>query len=82
MPAVIDEAVVGRPRGAAGAVVASYHGYRQRGVPPARHLGLPSPYLTLIFTLDEPLRIAEHVDAAGRRRPTTRSRAACTPRPR
>jgi AraC-like DNA-binding protein len=60
--AVIDEAVVGRPRGAAGAVVASYHGYRQRGVPPARHLGLPSPYLTLIFTLDDPLQIVEHVD--------------------
>jgi AraC-like DNA-binding protein len=62
MTAVIDEAVVGRPSGAASAVVASYHGYRQRGVPPARHLGLPSPYLTLIFTLDEPLRIVEHVD--------------------
>lgn len=61
---MIDEAVVGRPSGAAAAVVASYHGYRQRGVPPARHLGLPSPYLTLIFTLDEPLRIAEHVDAS------------------
>jgi len=60
--AVIDEAVVVRPRGAAGAVVASYHGYRQRGVPPARHLGLPSPYLTLIFTLDDPLRIVKHVD--------------------
>ncbi len=59
---MIDEAVVGRPRGAAGAVVASYHGYRQRGVPPARHLGLPSPYLTLIFTLDDPLQIVEHVD--------------------
>ena len=62
MTALIDEAVVGRPRGAAGAVVASYHGYRQRGVPPARHLGLPSPYLTLIFTLDDPLQIVEHVD--------------------
>ena len=62
MTAVIDEAVVGRPSGAAGAVVASYHGYRQRGVAPGRHLGLPSPYLTLIFTLDEPLRIVEHVD--------------------
>jgi AraC-like DNA-binding protein len=62
VPAVIDEAVVGRPSGAASDVVASYHGYRQRGVPPTRHLGLPSPYITLIFTLDEPLQIVEHVD--------------------
>jgi uncharacterized glyoxalase superfamily protein PhnB len=42
--------------------VAAYTGYRQRGVPPARHRGLPSPYLTLIFTLDEPLTIAAHPD--------------------
>jgi AraC-like DNA-binding protein len=59
---VIDEAVVGRPSGAAAGVVASYHGYRQNGVPPARHLGLPSPYLTLIFTLDDPLHLAQHVE--------------------
>jgi len=39
-----------------------YTGYRQRGVPPARHRGLPSPYLTLIFTLDEPLTIVAHPD--------------------
>jgi len=42
--------------------VAWYTGYRQRGMPPARHRGLPSPYLTLIFTLDEPLTIAAHPD--------------------
>ena len=42
--------------------MAAYTGYRQRGVPPARHRGLPSPYLTLIFTLDEPLTIAAHPD--------------------
>lgn len=29
---------------------------------PAAHRGLPSPYLTVIFTLDEPLVIAEHPD--------------------
>jgi AraC-like DNA-binding protein len=44
--------------------VAWYTGYRQRGVPPARHRGLPSPYLTLIFTLDEPLSIEAHPDPA------------------
>ncbi len=42
--------------------VAWYTGYRQRGVPPARHRGLPSPYLTLIFTLDEPLTVEAHPD--------------------
>ena len=42
--------------------MAWYTGYRQRGIPPARHRGLPSPYLTLIFTLDEPLSIEAHPD--------------------
>ena len=42
--------------------VAWYTGYRQRGLPPATHRGLPSPYLTLIFTLDEPLTIVAHPD--------------------
>jgi AraC-like DNA-binding protein len=43
-------------------LVAWYHGYRQTGERPARHRGLPSPWLTLIITLDEPLTIAEHPD--------------------
>jgi AraC-like DNA-binding protein len=43
-------------------LVAWYSGYRQAGVPPALHRGLPSPYLTVIFTLDDPLVIARHVD--------------------
>jgi hypothetical protein len=42
--------------------VAWYAGYRQRAVPPARHRGLPSPFLTLIFTLDEPLMMLAHPD--------------------
>jgi len=42
--------------------VAWYTGYRQRGVPPAVHRGLPSPFLTLILTLDEPLTMAAHAD--------------------
>ena len=42
--------------------IARYDGYRQRGVAPARHLGLPSPFMTLIVTLEEPLRLVEHVD--------------------
>jgi AraC-like DNA-binding protein len=39
-----------------------YSGYRQQGVQPARHRGLPSPYLTLIVTLDDPLTVAAHPD--------------------
>ncbi|MBW6438480.1 helix-turn-helix domain-containing protein [Actinoplanes hulinensis] len=42
--------------------IGRYTGYRQRGVAPARHRGLPSPYLTLIFTLDDPLVMAAHPD--------------------
>jgi AraC-like DNA-binding protein len=45
-------------------LVNSYVGFRQVGVAPARHRGLPSPWLTLIFTLDEPLVLAAHPDPA------------------
>jgi AraC-like DNA-binding protein len=37
-------------------------GYRQAGVAPAAHRGLPSPWLTMIVTLDEPLVVARHPD--------------------
>jgi AraC-like DNA-binding protein len=63
---VVNEAVRCRPDDRVRAAVFDYHGYRQRGVAPALHRGLPSPYLTLIFTVDEPLEIAQQVD---RRRP-------------
>jgi AraC-like DNA-binding protein len=46
--------------------VAWYTGYRQRGIAPARHRGLPSPFLTLIFTLDEPMTILAHPDPGQR----------------
>ena len=59
---MIDEYVVGRPSGPAARWVHAYHGYRQVGIPPALHRGLPSPYLTVIFTVDEPLRLVQHVD--------------------
>jgi len=62
--AVVDEHRRGIPAEPLRRYVAGYTGYRQRGVPPARHRGLPSPYLTLIFTLDEPLTIAVHPDPA------------------
>ncbi len=41
-----------------------YAGYRDVGVPPAQHRGLPSPGLTVIFTLDDTLTIAQHPDPA------------------
>jgi AraC-like DNA-binding protein len=59
---VVDEHHRYRPGEPLRRYVAWYTGYRQRGVPPARHRGLPSPYLTMIFTLDEPLCIEAHPD--------------------
>ncbi len=44
--------------------VATYVGYREAGVAPALHRGLPSPYLTVILTLDDPLDMAAHPDPA------------------
>src|SRR6478735_4687962 len=58
----VDEHHRGIPAEPLRPYVAAYTGYRQRGVPPARHRGLTSPYLTLIFTLDEPLTIVAHPD--------------------
>ncbi|MCG6497946.1 helix-turn-helix domain-containing protein [Kitasatospora sp. A2-31] len=60
----VDEAVRARPATALRPYVAWYSGYRQRGIAPAVHRGLPSPYLTFILTLDEPLTVAEHPDPA------------------
>lgn len=39
-------------------------GYRDSGVAPALHRGLPSPWVTFIVTLDEPLVMAAHPDPA------------------
>lgn len=58
----INEYLRARPGPPLRALVPFYSGYRQAGVAAGRHRGLPSPYLTLIFTLHEPLTVAEHVD--------------------
>ncbi|MGW6917745.1 helix-turn-helix domain-containing protein [Kitasatospora sp. NPDC054939] len=63
---VVDEAVRALPAPALRPYVAWYSGYRQQGVAPALHRGLPSPYLTFILTLDDPLVIAAHPDPAQR----------------
>ncbi len=62
----VDEHCRAKPAGPLRPYVASYTGYRQRGVPPARHRGLPSPFLTFIVTLDEPLVILAHPDPGQR----------------
>jgi AraC-like DNA-binding protein len=59
---MIDEHVLHQPGEALRPFVAWCTGYRQAGVEPAAHRGLPSPWLTMIVTLDEPLRIARHPD--------------------
>jgi AraC-like DNA-binding protein len=51
-----------RPTPALRPYVAWYSGYRQSGLAPGTHRGLPSPYLTFIVTLDDPLLLAAHPD--------------------
>jgi len=63
-PAVISEHRLRTPAPALRGLVDWYAGYRDVGVPPAHHRGLPSPGLTVIFTLDDKLTIAEHPDPA------------------
>jgi AraC-like DNA-binding protein len=63
----INESVRSLPAAPLRGLIAAYDGYRQRGIGPAQHLGLPSPFMTLIVTLDEPLHIVRHLD---RRRPS------------
>jgi AraC-like DNA-binding protein len=58
----VDEGMRVRPGEALRPYIAYYSGYRQAGIEPAEHRGLPSPYLTLIFTLHEPLTVAAHPD--------------------
>ncbi|MEW1957716.1 helix-turn-helix domain-containing protein [Kineococcus sp. NPDC059986] len=60
----LDEYVVRAPAPALRPWVGAWSGYRQRGVPPVRHLGLPSPWLTVVVTLDDPLHVVSHPDPA------------------
>jgi AraC-like DNA-binding protein len=59
---VIDESARRRPAPPLRPFVEWYAGYRQAGVAPARHRGLPSPALTFILTLDDPVVVAAHAD--------------------
>ncbi|GAA3766325.1 AraC family transcriptional regulator [Plantactinospora mayteni] len=59
-----SEFVGRRPAPALRPYLAGYVGYRESNLPPGRHRGLPSPYLTLILTLDDPLVVVAHPDPA------------------
>jgi AraC-like DNA-binding protein len=63
---VVDEAVHARPAAALRGLVGGYSGWRQRGIPPTVHRGLPSPWLTVILTLDDPLFVLAHPDPGQR----------------
>jgi AraC-like DNA-binding protein len=59
---VVNESARGRPSPSLRPFVEWYAGFWQAGVGPARHRGLPSPALTFILTLDDPLVVAAHPD--------------------
>jgi AraC-like DNA-binding protein len=59
---MVAESARHRPPDVLRPLVGWYTGYREVDVPPAQHRGLPSPWLTLIVTLDDPLTISEHPD--------------------
>jgi len=62
---VINEHVSQLPAPALrGLVDGNYIAYRQAGVEPMRHRGLPSASMTVIFTLDDPLVLTTHPDPA------------------
>jgi AraC-like DNA-binding protein len=60
----VTDGSVGLPAEPLRPFVGRYVGYRQAGVAPGLHRGLPSPFLTMILTLDDPLDIAGHPDPA------------------
>ncbi|WNV75621.1 helix-turn-helix domain-containing protein [Geodermatophilus sp. DSM 44513] len=61
---MVSQVVAHRPHAALRGLVTGAVGYRQEGLPAGVHRGLPSPALTLVVTLDEPLDVAAHPDPA------------------
>ncbi|WP_409329443.1 helix-turn-helix domain-containing protein [Trujillonella humicola] len=59
-----SEFVVHRPAGLLRGPVAAAVGYGQVGLEPGVHRGLPSPTLTLVVTLGDPLELVAHPDPA------------------
>lgn len=62
MDTVVDEHLVVRPGRRLRSVVPQVSGWQQAGVAPDVHQGLPSPWLTVIVTLHDPLVVASHPD--------------------
>jgi AraC-like DNA-binding protein len=62
MDGVIDESAWRVPGAGLRPFVSWCSGFRQAGVGATRHRGLPSPDLTFIITLDDPLVLAVHPD--------------------
>ncbi len=58
----VDEMLSARPSPGLRGMVAGYSAYRQRGLAPMVHRGLPSPSLTVMFTFGVPLHVASHPD--------------------
>ena len=61
---VLHESVAHRVPSPLRPLVAAVVGYRHEGLTPSVHRGLPSPFLTLVLPLDEPLLMAAHPDPA------------------
>jgi AraC-like DNA-binding protein len=57
-PMPVMEGAQVRPAAPLSSLVASYVGYRYEGMTPGTHLGLPSPYLTIVLSLGAPTRTA------------------------
>ncbi len=53
-----------RPAAVLSPFIAGYTAYRQTGGAPGTHRGLPSPYLTMIVAVDDPVTILAHPDPA------------------
>jgi hypothetical protein len=61
-----DEFVAARPARPLAGCISAYCGYWLEGGAPALHRGLPSPYLTVIFTLRCDVDVARRPDPSQR----------------
>jgi AraC-like DNA-binding protein len=61
---VLHESVAHRVPAPLRPLVAAVVGYRHEGLVPSVHRGLPSPFLTVVLPIDEPLVMAAHPDPA------------------
>jgi hypothetical protein len=62
----IADFLAGAPATQLRSLVSSYGEIRYKGFPSGTHLGLPSRHLTVVFALEEPLRLAASLDRSRR----------------